>query len=287
VKYAFIENNRKDYGVRKLCRVLSVSASGYYAWSTRVIGHRAKQNEHLLVAIRRMHEESRKSYGTIKIWKALNAQGIRCGKHRVARLRHINGIETIRRRRFKVTTRSKNNNWIEPNRLNRCFNVEKPNQVWVGDVTAIATRTGWLYLAILIDLYSRKVIGWSMSNKNDKHLVLNALDMAVARRQIKSGVLHHTDRGAIYAADEYRQKLSALQFLSSMSRKADCYDNAVAESFFSTLKNEIDFDGIFESRDQARTEIFKYIEIFYNRQRIHQSLNYLTPETMEAQLLLN
>jgi len=287
VKYAFIEDNRKDYGVRKLCRVLQVSASGYYAWSTRVISHRVKQNKHLLVEIRRMHEESRKSYGTIKIWKTLNAQGIRCGKHRVARLRRINGIETRRRRRFKVTTRSKNNNWIEPNRLNRCFNAERPNQVWVGDVTAIPTRTGWLYLAILIDLYSRKVIGWSMSNNNDKHLVLDALDMAVARRQIKSGVLPHTDRGAIYASDEYRQKISTLKFISSMSRKADCYDNAVAESFFSTLKNEIDFDDIFESRDQARTEIFKYIEIFYNRQRIHQSLNYQTPETMEARLLLN
>ncbi len=287
MKYAFIEDNRKDYGVRKLCRVLQVSASGYYAWSTRVISHRVKQNKHLLVEIRRMHEESRKSYGTIKIWKTLNAQGIRCGKHRVARLRRINGIETRRRRRFKVTTRSKNNNWIEPNRLNRCFNAERPNQVWVGDVTAIPTRTGWLYLAILIDLYSRKVIGWSMSNNNDKHLVLDALDMAVARRQIKSGVLPHTDRGAIYASDEYRQKISTLKFISSMSRKADCYDNAVAESFFSTLKNEIDFDDIFESRDQARTEIFKYIEIFYNRQRIHQSLNYQTPETMEARLLLN
>jgi transposase InsO family protein len=262
--------------------VLQVSPSGYYAWSTRVIGRRAKQNEQLLVEIQRMHEESRQSYGSIKIWKALNAQGIRCGKHRIARLRRINGIETRRRRRFKVTTRSKNNQWIEPNLLNRCFHVQRPNQVWVGDVTFIATRTGWLYLAILIDLYSRKVIGWSMSNKNDKHLVLNALDMAVARRQPKSGVLHHTDRGAIYAADEYRQKLSSHQLISSMSRKADCYDNAVAESFFSTLKNELDFDYIFESRDQARTEVFKYIEIFYNRQRIHQALNYLTPEKMEA-----
>ena len=259
-----------------------MSVSGYYAWNTRTISHRAKRSAELLLEVRRMHEKSRQSYGSLKIWRALNDEGIKCGKHCIARLRRIHGIETRRRRRFKVTTRSKNNSWIEPNRLNRCFQVQEPNRAWVGDVTFIATRTGWLYLAILMDLYSRKIIGWSMSNKNDKYLVLNALDMALARRQPKSGALHHTDRGSIYASEEYRQKLSAHQFVSSMSRTADCYDNAVAESFFSTLKNEIDIEGIFETRDQARIEIFKYIEIFYNRQRIHQSLNYLTPEKMEA-----
>jgi transposase InsO family protein len=259
-----------------------VSASGYYAWSTRTISLRAKRNAQLLLEIRRMHEKSKQAYGSIKIWRALNEEGIKCGKHCIAKLRQRHGIETKRRRRFKVTTRSKNNSWIEPNRLNRRFQVQKPNRVWVGDVTFIATRTGWLYLAILMDLYSRKVIGWSMSKSNDKQLVLNALDMAVVCRQPKSGVLHHTDRGAIYASEEYRQKLSAHQFVSSMSRTADCYDNAVAESFFSKLKNELNFESVFEARDHARIAIFKYIEIFYNRQRIHQSLNYLTPEKMEA-----
>ena len=259
-----------------------MSASGYYAWSSRAISCRAKRHEQLLREIRRIHEKSKQTYGSIKIWRALNAEGITCGKHCIARLRHDNGIETKRRRRFKITTRSKNNLWIAPNRLNRCFQVSEPNCVWVGDVTFIATRTGWLYLAIMMDLYSRKIIGWSMSKSNDKQLVLSALAMAVARRQPKSGVLHHTDRGSIYSSDEYRQRLSAHQFVSSMSRKADCYDNAVAESFFSTLKNELDFEGVFESREQAKIEIFKYIEIFYNRQRIHQSLNYITPEKMEA-----
>jgi putative transposase len=218
----------------------------------------------------------------LKTWKALNTEGIPCGKHRVARLRRIDGIEARRTKRFKVTTRSKNTEWIAPNRLNRCFKTDRPNKVWVGDVTFIATRAGWLYLAILMDLYSRKVIGWSMSNRIDKYLVLDALEMALVRRRPDSEILHHTDRGSIYASDEYRERLSDNQLSRSMSRKADCYDNAVAESFFSTLKNELACGRVFESRDRARSEIFDYIEIFYNRQRIHQSLNYLTPEMMEA-----
>ena len=218
----------------------------------------------------------------MKTWITLNAQGIACGKHRVARLRRANAIEARRRRRFKVTTNSKNTKWIAPNLLNRRFKTDRPNKVWVGDVTFIATRAGWLYLAILMDLYSRKVIGWSMSNRIDKHLVLDALEMALVRRRPDSEILHHTDRGSIYASDEYRERLSDNQLSRSMSRKADCYDNAVAESFFSTLKNELASGRLFESRDRARTEIFDYIEIFYNRQRIHQSLNYLTPEKVEA-----
>lgn len=165
--------------------------------------------------------------------------------------------------------------------MNRCFEVKQPNLVWVGDVTCIATRTGWLYLAILLDLYSRKIIGWSMSHRINKDLVLCALDMALVRRKPESEVLHHTDRGAIYTSNQYREKMQKHQVRASMSRKANCYDNAVAESFFSTLKNELTPGHVFETRDQARTEIFEYIEIFYNRQRIHQTLNYITPEKME------
>ena len=265
-----------------MCRVLHVSASGYYAWIARPVSARIESDRQLLAQIQRIHQESRHAYGSLKTWKALNAQGIACGKHRVARLRRAHGIEARRRKRFKVTTRAKHTQWIAPNRLNRCFRVQHPNQVWVGDVTAIATRTGWLYLAILLDLYSRKVIGWSMSHRIDQHLALDALDMALMRRRPDSAVLHHTDRGAIYASDAYRQRLSTHRLVSSMSRKADCYDNAVAESFFSTLKNELTSGGpLFESRDRARTAIFDYMEVFYNRQRIHQSLNYRTPEHME------
>jgi putative transposase len=202
-------------------------------------------------------------------------------------LRDINGIESKQRRRFKITTRSKHNKHIVPNRLNRYFYSKEPNKIWVGDVTFVATRCGWLYLAIMLDLHSRKVIGWSMSNKNDKQLVLDTLVMAIEKRKPKSGLMHHTDRGSVYASDEYRSKLNDFGFISSMSRSGDCYDNAVAESFFSSLKNELVYQNRFESRDHARIEIFKYIEIFYNRQRIHQSLNYLTPEQFERQAVTN
>ncbi len=264
-----------------MCKVLKAGRSGYYAWKIRPISKRKLFDKHLTVEIRQIHIGSKANYGAIKVWKALKAKGICCGKHRVTRLRKINGIESKRRKRYKVTTLSKNTEWIAPNRLNRCFKVAKPNKVWVGDVTFLATRNGWLYLAILLDLYSRKIIGWAMSEKNNKQLVLSALDMAIERRKPQSEVLHHTDRGSIYGSDDYINKLISSGFVPSMSRKGDCYDNAVAESFFSTLKNELIFGQRFISRDHAKSEIFKFIEIFYNRQRLHQALNYVTPEMME------
>ena len=264
-----------------MCKVLRVSRSGYYDWKIRPFSKRKIFDKYLVTEIRQIHIESKENYGTIKTWKALKVKGIDCGKHRVARLRKINGIESRRRKRFKVTTLSKDTKWIAPNLLNRCFHVVKPNKVWVGDVTFIATRHGWLYLAILLDLYSRKIIGWAMSEKNNRQLVISALDMALERRKPQSQVLHHTDRGRTYGSDDYRNKLIASGIVPSMSQKGDCYDNAVAESFFSTLKNELIFGQRFISRDHARSEIFKFIEIFYNRQRLHQTLNYVTPEMME------
>jgi len=234
-----------------------------------------------MIEIRTIHQESRQAYGSLKTWKTLNSLGLVCCKHRVVRLRRVHGIEAKRRRRFKVTTNSRSTEAIAPNLLNRRFQIKRPNRVWLGDVTFVATRAGWLYLAVLLDLYSRKVIGWSMSERNDKRLALDALEMALMRRRPDSEVLHHTDRGSIYASDEYREKMGRHRLVSSMSRKADCYDNAVAESFFSTLKNELVCGSVFESRDRARSEIFDYIERFYNRQRIHQSLNYRTPDEME------
>jgi len=258
-----------------------VSCSGYYGWLNRAVSRRARENEQLLIEIRRIHYEYRQAYGSLKVWKELRAQGRHCGKHRVARLRRLHGIETRRRRRFKITTRSKKAQEVAPNIVNRCFKTEGPNRIWLGDVTFIATRRGWLYLAVLLDLYSRKVIGWSMSTQIDKQLALDALEMAIIRRNTNSGILHHTDRGSIYASDEYTAKLASNKMMQSMSRKGDCYDNAVAESFFSTLKNELVVGDIFESREQARKEIFDYIEVFYNRKRIHQSLGYKTPEMVE------
>lgn len=269
-----------------MCAVLHVSPSGYYAWKIRPPSKRVLFDKYLLSHIRQIHIASRENYGTIKVWKALTLSGISCGKHRIARLRRINGIVTRRRRRFKITTLSKNTEWIAPNRLNRTFSASRPDQTWVGDVTFIATRGGWLYLAILIDLYSRKVIGWAMSEQNNTQLVTSALAMALERRRPNAEVLHHTDRGSTYGSDEYQVRLHAAGLTSSMSRKGDCYDNAVAESFFSTLKNELLYGQKFISQEHARSEVFKFIEIFYNRQRLHQSLNYATPEMVDAAAVL-
>lgn len=288
MKYAFIRDHRYEHEVRRMCRVLTVSASGYYDWLRRDRSQREKDNEQLIVEIRRIHYESRQAYGSLKVWQALKQQGLSCGKNRVARLRRLHGIEAKRRRRFIITTRSKRTVQPAGNILNRCFAAERPNKVWVGDVTFIATRHGWLYLAMLMDLYSRKVIGWSMSERIDKQLVLDALDMAILRRGCPQNVLHHTDQGSIYLSDEYAGKLNAQGMVQSVSRRGDCYDNAVAESFFSTLKNELLAGRTFQSRDEARHEIFDYIEVFYNRKRLHQSLGYKTPEMIdEAVTVLN
>jgi transposase InsO family protein len=270
-----------------MCFVLDVSISGYYDWRKRPISYRQEQEERLLKEIRQAHLDAKERYGTIKIWEALRSKGIQCGKHRVARIRRINGIETRRRKRFKVTTQSKYTKWIAPNVLKRTFSADQPNKAWVGDVTCIPTRSGWLYLAVLLDLYSRKVIGWSMSERNNAQLVLNAFNMAINGRQFKPGLIHHTDRGALYGSHEYRNRLRQHGMIPSMSRKGDCWDNAVAESFFSTLKNELTLGQVFWNRDHARSEIFQFIEIFYNRQRIHQTLGYITPEAMEQRAQCN
>jgi transposase InsO family protein len=265
-----------------MCRVLKVSASGYYDWQDRPPSRRALEDRSLLTRIQRIHDRSRRAYGTLKVWNALRSEGAVCGKHRVARLRRAHGIESRRRRRFRVTTHSKHQRWIAPNHLNRRFHTDRSDRVWAGDVTFIATRSGWLYLAVLIDLYSRRVVGWSMRERNDLQLVLAALSMAIEQRQPAPGLMHHTDRGRLYAADDYRTLMDRHNMVPSMSRKRDCWDNAVAESFFATLKNELVWDRDFHTRDQAKREIFEYIEVFYNRQRIHQTLGYRTPVAFEA-----
>lgn len=270
-----------------MCRVLGVGSSGYYAWKSRPLSRRRVQEVKLLEEIWRVHRDSHENYGTIKVWEALREKKITCGKHRIARLRRQNGIETKRRRQFKITTRSRHTRWVAPNLLRRDFSIQQPNKIWVGDVTYIPTRSGWLYLAVLLDLYSRKVIGWSMAERNDRQLVLNALDMAIKARNPGPGTVHHTDRGALYGSDEYRGRIKQCGMVPSMSRKGDCWDNAVAESFFSTLKNELMIGRRFWDRDHARTEVFKFIEIFYNRQRLHQTLGYITPEMMEQKAVLN
>jgi len=283
VKYALIKRLAVHFPIQRLCKTLQVSRSGYYAWRHRPVSERTQTDRQLLSNIRRIHKQSREHYGIRKCWQQLLREGIICGRDRIAKLRRDNDIYSKRRRRFVITTRSKHRHWIAPNRLNREFTVAKPNRVWVGDITYIATRSGWLYLSIMLDLFSRKIIGWSMGNRNNGQLTQDCLDMAIQQRNPGPGLIHHTDQGTTYAMQSYRAKLKQWAMVSSMSRKRDCWDNAVAESFFSNLKNELIHETTFNNREQARRAIFDYIEVFYNRQRLHQTLNYRTPNDFEEQ----
>lgn len=283
MRYHFIREHEGEFRVTALCRVLGVSRSGYYGWRTRPASARARANAHLLQRIRRIHAGSRENYGAVKTWRALTEAGETCGLHRVARLRQAHGIEAKRLRRFRSAYTARNREAAVPNLLNRDFTAPAPDRVWVGDVTFIATREGWLYLAVLIDLYSRRVVGWAMGNQQNRQLVSDALTMAIEHRRPGSGLIHHTDQGVLYATSAYRAILTRHEMIPSMSRKGDCYDNAVAESFFSNLKNELTWHHDFRHRDEARAAVFAYIEVFYNRQRLHQSLDYLSPVRYEEQ----
>lgn len=260
-----------------MCRVLQISRSGYYGWRDRPESERSRQERALLVEIRKVHASSREAYGAVKTWRALRRAGVACGKNRVARLRSLAGIEARRKRKFRLSYQSQHRLPPAPNLLRAPFLASGPDQVWVVDVTFIPTRAGWLYLAVLVDLYSRLVVGWSMKERPNQELVNDALMMAVEQRSPEPGLIHHSDQGRLYASTIYTQLLSRFGMVPSMSRKGNCYDNAVVESFFSSLKNELVHHRDYHTRDQARMEIFEYIELFYNRQRIHQSLDYETP----------
>jgi putative transposase len=283
VKYAFIQHQRTSHTLFTLCRVLRVSRSGYYDWSTRGPSKREQADQSLLEHIRRVHHAHRDNSGAFKTWKVLRQQGIAGGKHRIARLRSEHHIMAKRRKRYITTARSKYTTWQAPNLLRRNFTIDQPNRVWVGDVTHIPTREGWLFLAILIDLYSRKVVGWSMHKRNNTELLLWALDMAITQRKPSPGLIHHCDQGRTYAGNVYQQRLADVQIAPSMSRRGNCWDNAVAESFFATLEFKLIDQRVFESRMAARTEIFEFIEVFYNRQRAHQTLAYKTPLKVEQE----
>jgi putative transposase len=283
VKYRFIHSHRHAFTVAAMCRVFSVSPSGFYEWCGRPVSARARANVSLLRDIRRIHYAHRQAYGAVKTWRALNQEGIACGKHRVARLRKADGIEARRKRRFRVMTEHHQTPAPAPDLLNRHFITHAPDRVWVGDMTFIRTRQGWLHLAVLLDLFSRRVVGWSMAPQPRQTLTTDALTMALARRKPPQGLIHHTDRGAQYSATDYREALRAAGIQPSMNGRKSAYDNAVAESFFSNLKNELVHHHDFATRDEARSAIFDYIECFYNRQRIHQTLGYRTPDQAERE----
>jgi putative transposase len=284
VKYAFMRAHQDQFKVSRMCRALEASRSGYYDWRNGKESTRSEKNRTVLVEIRKVHEENREAYGAVKTWRELKAQGIECGRHRVARLRRQAGIEARRKRRFRITTQSRAGVVAAENKLNQRFEVGAGDRAWVGDITFIATGSGWLYLAVLLDLYSRRVVGWAMSERIDQQLVLAALNMALEQCLPQTGLIHHTDQGRQYSSSAYVEILKKHGIVQSMSRKGNCYDNAVAESFFSSLKNELIHHCSFKTREQARTAVFEYIEVFYNRQRRHQSLDYVSPVDYERSM---
>jgi putative transposase len=265
-----------------MCAVLDASPSGFYGWVNRSPSRREQDNKRLLRRIQAIHLETGGNYGAIKTWKTLQEDGETCGRHRVARLRSINGIIAKRMRRFKAAYAARNSAPAAPNLLAQDFTAEGPNRIWVGDITFIPTRKGWLYLAVQVDLFSRKIVGWSMSERINQQLVIDALIMAIKQRNPKPGLIHHSDQGIQYSGANYQEILKVYDMIASMSRKGNCYDNAVVESFFSNLKNELVYQSDYYDRDEARSAVFKYIEVFYNRKRLHQTLNYKSPAQYEA-----
>ena len=266
-----------------MCEVMHVSISGYYAWLKREVSKREIIDSELSRKIVDIYELSKRRYGSVRIHKELQHRGEMVGRKRVIRLMKRNNICAVGKRKFKATTDSQHHHGIAENKLNQIFNVEYANKIWVSDITYIATGEGWLYLAVVIDLYSRKIIGWSMDKRMTRELIINALLMAYWQRKPAGGVIFHSDRGSQYASKGFQNLLVKLGVYSSMSGKGNCFDNAVAESFFHSLKVELIYTIRFLTRDAARAEIFNYIEVFYNRVRLHSTLGYYSPEVFEQQ----
>ncbi len=286
--FEFIESERaidEKISVTAMCRVLGVSTSGFYAWSSRVPSERTQRHEVLASQIRGIYAESGRRYGCIKITRALRRKGQVVSPKTVAKVMARDGLIPRPKRRFKATTDSRNSIRIAPNLLERNFVAAVPNQVWVTDVTAYWTLDGWLFLAAIIDLYARRVIGWSVSSHNDTALALSALRAACALRRPLPGVIHHSDRGSPYCSDDYIAELERIGMIRSMSRKGDCWDNAVAESFFSTLEFECVRRTIFESHEALTFALRDYIENFYNLKRMHATIGYVSP--IEAEVAFN
>ena len=282
MKYGFVRAHRDEFKVLRMCGVLKVSRSGYYDWCSRGESKRSREDTILLEEIRKVHESNKQAYGAVKMWRALRDRGVACGKHRVARLRRLAGIEARRMKRFRLAYQARQSAPPAPNLLKAPFGAARPDQIWVADITFISTRSGWLYLAVIVDLCSRVVAGWSMKERPTQELVSEALMMATEQRRPSPGLIHHSDQGIQYSSGLYLRLLERHGVERSMGRKGNCYDNAVAESFFSSLKNELVHGRDYHTREEAKMEIFEYIELFYNRQRLHQSLGYQTPAEYDS-----
>jgi putative transposase len=285
MRFVFIQAHARIFHITTMCRVLEVSKAGYYAWRARPLCDRVKEDIVLRERIRTIHRAVKERYGSPRVYQELRALGIPCGENRVARLMRRDGLKAKSARAFRVTTQSDHQEPTAPNRLNRQFAVTsvRPDGVWAADLTYIPTGEGWLYLAVILDLASRRVVGWALRSRLDQELPLSALRMALLHRGARGG-LHHSDRGVQYASGAYQRLLSTAGFTVSMSRRGDCWDNAVVESFFATLTKELLNDGVFATRAAASRAIFEFIEIWYNRTRSHSTLGYRTPIQFEEEL---
>jgi len=285
VRYRFVQGQLGQFPVAALCRVMHVTRSGYYAWQRREPSERQKQDETLLDSIRQFFERSKRTYGSPRILRDLREAGLACGKHRVARLMRQSGLRSVIAPRFRTTTDSRHSLPVAQNLLDRDFAAPAANRKWASDITYLGTGQGWLYLAVVLDLFSRRVVGWSMQATLDRSLVLGALESAFGHRRPEAGLIHHSDRGSQYASADFQARLKGQGVLCSMSRRGNCWDNAAVESFFGTLKQELVNRCRFVTRQQARQEVFEYIEVWYNRQRRHSSLGYVSPAEFERQAL--
>lgn len=279
-----MHTHQQEFRVARMGRVLGVSRSGFYAWQRRRPSARRLANQQLIERMQALHQQTREAYGARKMWQLLKREGFACGRHRVARLRRAAGIVALRRRRYVRTVQARQQGGaIIPNRLNQQFTVSAKNRVWAADYTFVPTRTGWLYVAVVLDLYSRRIVGWAMSPRQTLTVVAEAWWMAWQRQRPAPGLIHHSDQGNQYRAGLYQQLLARRGVVASMSRKGNCYDNAPVESFFSSLKNELVHHRQFQHQAEAQGAIEDYIERFYNRQRLHQALGYRSPEEFERE----
>lgn len=283
MRYQFLQRLEGQFALCALCRVLQVSRSGYYAWRRRKPSQRAQQEVRLVEQIRSIHRDSDGTYGSPRVWRDLKEMGTACSQNRVARLMRKHGISAQPVRRFVVTTDSRHDLPVAQNLLGQDFSASEADIRWSGDITYIWTGEGWLYLSVVLDLFSRKVVGWSMQPTLERSLVVSALEMALQQRQPDAGLLCHSDRGSQYASADYQAVLADAGITCSMSRRGNCYDNAPVESFFASLKRELVHRYRFATREEAKTAVFRWIEVWYNRKRRHSALGYISPEAFERQ----
>ena len=281
MRFRFIDDNQQRFAVNRMCSLLSVSTSGYYAWCERPESRRSREDRRLLTLIRVIHQESRCSYGSPRVWRELRYRGERCGLNRVTRLMHQDELQSAYRRKWKPKGRKAKAEAVADNLLDQNFTAAGPNKAWTADITYIRTFEGWLFLAVVMDLFSRRIVGWAMSKRATRHLVIDALRMAIKRRRPRNGVVHHSDRGSQYGSFDFQKELDLAGVTCSMSSTGNCFDNAAMESFFSSLKVECIQGRSYRTREQARSDLFNWIESWYNRKRRHSYLGYLSPEQFE------